>query len=94
MQRHGVRSFVVLFGIGMALSGPGLRSANAQASSNQSQESTGKPTSNNDLQRSVEIYSYRVAAKSGAARGEVIYYYKCWVCHNSYTRAPDHPLLL
>src|SRR5207248_5806999 len=45
----------------------------------------------NDLQRSVEIYGYNAAAKSGAARGEVIYYYKCWNCHNDYTRAAGSP---
>jgi len=91
MQRHGVPVFVVLFGVGMALSGPTVRSPKVRASSMQSQESSGKPSPNNDLQRSVEIYSYKVASKSGAARGEVIYYYKCWVCHNSYTRAAGSP---
>src|ERR1700756_24727 len=45
----------------------------------------------NDLQRSVEVYSYSAAAKSGATRGEVIYYYKCWNCHNDYTRAAGSP---
>ena len=34
----------------------------------------------NDLQRSFEIYNYNIAATSGAQRGEVIYYFKCWVC--------------
>jgi streptogramin lyase len=32
-----------------------------------------------------------MAGKSGAARGEVIYYYKCWNCHNDYTRAAGSP---
>jgi streptogramin lyase/mono/diheme cytochrome c family protein len=45
----------------------------------------------NDLQRAVEVYGYNAAAKSGAARGEVIYYYKCWNCHNDYTRAAGSP---
>src|SRR5437762_6750485 len=45
----------------------------------------------NDLQRSVAVYSYDAAAKSGAARGEVIYYYKCWFCHNDYARAAGTP---
>ena len=47
--------------------------------------------SSNDLQRSVEVFGYNVAAKSGATRGEVIYYYKCWNCHNDYTRAAGSP---
>jgi streptogramin lyase len=40
----------------------------------------------NDLQRSVGIYGYNVAANSGPIRGEVLYYYKCWFCHNDYAR--------
>src|SRR5262249_19015315 len=41
----------------------------------------------NNLQRSVQIYQYKTVTDSGADRGEVIYYYKCWMCHNDYTRA-------
>ena len=36
-------------------------------------------------QRSTDIYRYRTAGQSGPARGEAIYYYKCWVCHNQHT---------
>ena len=53
------------------------------------------------LQRSLEIYEFRKAAKSGTLRGEEIYFYKCWYCHNEYTKgAPplqglyQHPQLL
>ena len=36
---------------------------------------TGAPAAaTNDLQRSFEVYNYNVAARSGAQRGEVIYY--------------------
>jgi mono/diheme cytochrome c family protein len=53
---------------------------------------TGAPAAaTNDLQRSLKIYNYNVAATSGAQRGEVIYYYKCWVCHNDYTIAAGSP---
>jgi virginiamycin B lyase len=45
----------------------------------------------NDLQRSAEVFTYRQAGPSGAARGEVLYYYKCWPCHNDYTRAAGTP---
>src|SRR5579871_5367035 len=45
----------------------------------------------NDLQRSFEVFTYSAAAKSGVTRGEVIYYYKCWNCHNDYTRAAGSP---
>src|SRR5882724_4078063 len=33
-------------------------------------------------QRALEIYEFRKAAQSGPARGEEIYFYKCWMCHN------------
>src|SRR5581483_8620132 len=37
-------------------------------------------------QRSLEIYEFRKAAKSGPDRGEEIFYYKCWFCHNEFTK--------
>jgi virginiamycin B lyase len=38
-----------------------------------------------DLQRSVQIDTYHLVSDSGAARGETLYFYKCWMCHNQYT---------
>ena len=40
-----------------------------------------------DFQRSVEIYKMNTSAQSGWQRGEEIYLYKCWHCHNQYTIA-------
>jgi cytochrome c5 len=37
-------------------------------------------------QRSLEIYEFRKAAKSGPERGREIFYFKCWFCHNEYTQ--------
>ena len=37
------------------------------------------------FQRSEEIYNFALAATSGSQRGQEIYYYKCWMCHNDYT---------
>jgi virginiamycin B lyase len=48
-------------------------------------------TASNELQRSTGVYAYAMAAKSGAVRGEVLYYYKCWFCHNDYARAAGSP---
>src|SRR5207245_10691236 len=39
------------------------------------------------LQRSAEILYFKRFADSGSERGKEIYFYKCWVCHNDYTRA-------
>src|ERR1700686_3277877 len=39
-----------------------------------------------DLQRSLRLDNYRILADSGAGRGENIYFFKCWMCHNQYTK--------
>src|SRR5579863_6358713 len=44
-----------------------------------------------DLQRSLMLDNYRVVADSGAGRGENIYFFKCWMCHNQYAKSA--PLL-
>src|SRR6202140_1062251 len=48
-------------------------------------------TATDDLQRSLRLDTYKILADSGAARGENIYFYKCWMCHNQYTKSA--PLL-
>jgi mono/diheme cytochrome c family protein len=37
-------------------------------------------------QRSLEIYEFRKAAPSGPERGQEIFYYKCWFCHNEFVQ--------
>jgi mono/diheme cytochrome c family protein len=37
-------------------------------------------------QRSLEIYEFKKAAQSGPERGQEIFYYKCWFCHNEFTK--------
>jgi virginiamycin B lyase len=37
-------------------------------------------------QRALEVYEFRKAAQSGAARGQEIYFYKCWMCHNEFAQ--------
>src|SRR5258708_7907978 len=44
-----------------------------------------------NLQRSWQLDNYKVVADQGAGRGENIYFYKCWMCHNQYTKSA--PLL-
>ena len=43
-----------------------------------------------NLQRSLLLDNYRIDGDSGAARGEVIYAYKCWMCHNKYTKTAPY----
>ena len=44
------------------------------------------PATKDYNQRSLEIFEFRKAAKSGPERGREIYYYKCWFCHNEFTK--------
>ena len=39
-----------------------------------------------NYQRSLETYEFKKAATSGPERGREIFYYKCWFCHNEYTK--------
>jgi streptogramin lyase/cytochrome c5 len=49
------------------------------------QSDSGRVTVTDDLQRSTRIFTYQQAAAEGPKRGQEIYYYRCWSCHNSYT---------
>jgi mono/diheme cytochrome c family protein len=41
------------------------------------------------FQRTHEVLANNEVAASGAARGETIYFYKCWMCHNEEARKGD-----
>jgi len=43
------------------------------------------------LQRMEEILDFKRLGQSGSLRGQEIYFYKCWVCHNAYTREAGSP---
>ena len=57
------------------------------------QNSEGRPATEGQvdgLQRSYRLDSYQILGKEGAARGENLYKYKCWVCHHQYQKdGPD-----
>ena len=66
-----------LFGVGLA------QLASQQAAGN-------NPTGVVDrFQRTHEVLQNNEVATSGAARGETIYFYKCWMCHNNGARNGD-----
>jgi virginiamycin B lyase len=91
MQRLSKIAVLAIFAIPIMLVGADRAVKFAQAQSAPTAQPSVKVTTTNDLQRSVEIYGYHTVAPSGAARGEAIYYYKCWVCHNRYTIAAGSP---
>ena len=37
-------------------------------------------------QRALEVYEFKKSAQSGPARGQEIYFYKCWMCHNEFAQ--------
>src|SRR5579883_3180066 len=58
-----------------------LSPAFAQQASPQKQ-----PAVKDYYQRSLATYEFRKAAQSGPERGREIFYYKCWFCHNEFTK--------
>src|SRR5579864_2092256 len=73
---------IILAGAGAFIGGA---VAEDGSSASQSAKSAKEPQKDY-YQRSLEIYEFRKAARSGVARGEEIFYYKCWFCHNEYTK--------
>src|ERR1700730_13870514 len=88
-RRHRPRAIFVSLGIATALfiAGAIARLGAAKPAPNPPKAATGRDVSMaDDLQRSVRLDTYRLVADGGAARGENIYFYKCWMCHNRYAK--------
>jgi mono/diheme cytochrome c family protein len=64
----------------------GLVSAPALAQQTTPGAAQAKPIEKDYYQRSLDTYEFRKAAQSGPERGREIYYYKCWFCHNEFTK--------
>src|SRR5215813_5908601 len=62
-----------------------IASAQQQARQPASQAQPAEPAKDYN-QRALEIFEFRKAARSGPERGKEIYYYKCWFCHNEFTK--------
>jgi mono/diheme cytochrome c family protein len=71
--------------LGLALLVVG-NASRSQAAPPQPQAAASKAIHTDDFQRSARLDTYRVIADSGAGRGENIYFYKCWMCHNQYAK--------
>ena len=81
-----IRGAIIGLVMGMVLCGAGLLSRLATAQTGSSQTATAARAGLvDDLQRSAQQYTFQLSAASGAKRGEEIYYFKCWMCHNKYT---------
>ena len=71
-------AFLVAQGIG--------REAVAQQAARPGAGSQSSAPIRDNYQRSLETYEFKKAAASGPERGREIFYYKCWFCHNEYTK--------
>src|ERR1700719_1650938 len=89
-QSRKVRSAVILMTLAVAsvliLVGTSGDSGTAQAAPQQAQMAAVKVMHTDDLQRSARLDHYKLLADSGASRGENIYFFKCWMCHNKYAK--------
>ncbi len=80
--------FILVLILTFAETGPWVQPVEAQEGSSQQGAAKKEPKepAKDYNQRSLEIYEFRKAAKSGWQRGEEIYYYKCWYCHNEFIK--------
>ena len=86
-----IAAFSLLLGgmlAGFALFSP-QNLAKAQSAGQSSAPSTDVDSQLDPYQRSGKIYYHKLMGKSGAERGQHIYYLKCWICHNEYAIESD-----
>src|SRR5262245_19270592 len=86
-MRSGTAKWAAAAAVAAILAAQGIgREATAQeAASPGAKPASGAPIRDN-YQRSLETYEFKKAAASGPERGQEIFYYKCWFCHNEYTK--------
>jgi streptogramin lyase/mono/diheme cytochrome c family protein len=76
----------MVIGVGLCIVGMTGVSALSQTMPAQSQAVDANVLHVDGLQRSAKLDSYELIAESGASRGENIYFFKCWMCHNRYAK--------
>jgi mono/diheme cytochrome c family protein len=71
-----------------------VRAASLRGRPGLAQAPSDKQVVEDTYQRSADHYAFTATAKSGPQRGEELYYYKCWFCHNQFAkRAPYRDIL-
>src|ERR1700731_2721312 len=88
---HAVATFLALTALLVAGASARLGMAKTAPKPPKAAAAADVSSATDDLQRSLRLDTYQILADSGAARGENIYFYKCWMCHNQYTKGA--PLL-
>ena len=63
--------------------------AKENGASSEPEKAAPKEAQLDEYQRSGQLLYMQRMGKDGADRGQEIYYMKCWMCHNDYTRKVD-----
>src|SRR3984957_3493141 len=83
-------AFFTYFAIAFALLLAGgiarIETASAAAASGKAAAAGKDVSTNDDFQRSAHAHKFPPIANRGPSRGENIYFYKCWMCHNKYAK--------
>jgi streptogramin lyase/mono/diheme cytochrome c family protein len=87
-MRRGIRYLTGMVATGIVLYGGG---AAAQTGASSAIADAGRGVYTDTLQRSTKVFTFQQAAPEGPARGQEIFYYRCWTCHNSYTAVAGSP---
>jgi virginiamycin B lyase len=92
LRQRRTRAVLVSVAIGMGLTIAGAMTGwdTARAAPKPPGAAAETELSTDDLQRSLRLDTYTVVADSGPSRGETIYFYKCWMCHNKYTKGAPY----
>jgi mono/diheme cytochrome c family protein len=85
MSPSAARRIVVVTALTMLLTAAGA-SAQDAPSPQQGSATEANAAARDPYQRSLQVYEFRKAAASGPDRGQEIFYYKCWFCHNEFTK--------
>jgi mono/diheme cytochrome c family protein len=87
MISGAMRAILVGVGIATVLAAVwGGQTASAQDAAVRADKAASNEPAKDYDQRALEIYEFRKAAESGPERGREIFYYKCWFCHNEFTK--------
>jgi mono/diheme cytochrome c family protein len=86
LTRRGMLHAASALALAMVLAAASSIGRQASAQSLPSPPAGSRPPAKDYNQRSLEIYEFRKAAPSGPERGQEIFYFKCWFCHNEFTQ--------
>src|SRR5262245_38724139 len=89
-RRSGAILVSLAIGTLLCVAGPIVWLGTAKAAPKPPSAAADKEVAADDLQRSLRLDNYTVVAESGPSRGETIYFYKCWMCHNRYTKGAPY----